>query len=188
MLEIIVYSVFVLAFGGVVYHHKRKSDKFHSSIDATWDTTILSFVERNGLSGIDMNFKPTTNVKKKSSAKEFIKFIGSNIPKGYDFIDASFEKGYAFGPHDHQYSSKFVYVLSGKIKIVYCNNTPNNCNKCAGDCLLFTGNAPQADLTEKILCAEEWLYTGSGVYHTFEAMEDSRCIMITLPPISRGVL
>jgi len=176
MLEFVFGSVVLLSVGGYLHRAKTKSDKAFKMVEKTWTDSLLSFVEQNGLSDIDIEFKTPANIKKKSNAKESIRFVATDIPKGYDFIDSSFEKGYIFASHDHKYSNEFIYVIDGELRITLYKSSNRN-EEITKDLI-----------NVKVLSAGDYAFISPGEYHDFEALTDCRCICVTLPPISRGVL
>lgn len=183
MFEVVITSVILLSIGGYIAHIKKQGDKKFKIVETEWSNNILTFIERNGLKDIDIEFRNEVDLKKKSTYKEYIKFVGLDIKKGYDFIDSTFESGYYFGPHDHHHASEFIYVIDGEMKISLCKNTPDFCDNCNGNCPLY--NNEEIDSTEiKILKSGDFVYIESGKFHTFEALKDSRCITIAMPPIS----
>lgn len=165
-MEILVFHVIILSFGLMLYTHKRKSDKQFKIIQDSWNSTLNSFIEKNGLSGMDLKFdRDRKMLKKKSESKSLIKLIAKDTPKGYDLFDVFYEKGYILPSHYHEYSNISIYVISGKIKI-------------SGK--TFDGF--------KILSDGDFFYIPNGIYHQLEAMTDVRFIEVTMPPIVRGVL
>jgi quercetin dioxygenase-like cupin family protein len=187
MIEFVLASVISLSFCGFVYLKKVKSDKVMSNLTGVWEENLLSFVKSNGLTGVDIEFKPNTDRKKKFRTKDHIKFVGSGIPKGFDFIDGEFDSGYFFGSHDHRYSTEFIYVIEGKVRISICNNTPEGCMNCGDNCALKSPKGKK-NIVQFVLKPKDSIFIPTGKFHTFEALEKSRCITITVPPISRGLL
>lgn len=165
-MEILVFHVIILSFGLMLYSHKRKSDRNFRMVQDSWNSTLETFMEKNGITGMDLKFDvDSKKLKKKSNSKSSIKIIARDLPKGYDFFDVFYEKGYILGSHYHEFSNMFIYVISGKLEI-------------SGKS--FDG--------ARVLSDGECFYMPSGVYHQLEAKTNVRFIEITMPPIIRGVL
>ncbi len=185
MLETVIIAAVVAGFGTFVVRSRIRGESRFSKVESSWNNTLLSFARDNGLEGLDLEFKTPTDIKKKSNDKGKVSFIAPSIDKGYDLIDTIVQQGYSFGPHVHHGSSEFFYVLSGKIKIAECKNDPKDClKKCGNLCGLYTGEPYNEDNTVHILKAGENLFIPASKFHTFDALEDSRVIVVTLPPIS----
>lgn len=189
ILETVIISGLLVGFGGYVFRIKSKHDRIFETKLESWETDLLSFVNENGLKGIDLEFKPHSKKKLISTYNQNInndiKFIASQIDKGYDFIDTTYSSGYYFGPHIHYLSNEFFYIISGKIKIKKCKFTKKNCNNCIYEkCVLFE-NKEHFETMETInIGPGEWAYIEKDIYHTFEVLEETHCIVITVPPIS----
>ncbi len=188
MPEIVFSLVFMLCIGGYIVSMKKRVDRHFESHTTIWTDTLLSFVEKNGLSDIDIEFKSISDIKKKSNTKESIIFVGKEIPKGYDFIDSTFEVGYYFGPHKHEYSSEFIYIIDGEMEITLCRNTPDFCDGCENGCSLYEKNKTEELVEIKTLKSGDFIYVDSGKYHTIKVLKKLRCISVALPPMSRGIL
>lgn len=185
MVEIVITAAGAIGVCVYVAYNKIKGEDRFAKIEAKWEDSLLSFVRDNGLSQVDLEFKSTGDVKKKSDAKESIEFIGLDENKGYDFVDSKFEKGYKFGPHIHRQSSEFFYVLEGVVRITKCTRVPEECYKCGGTCGLSEDGELNGFNEEHILRRGDYHFITADKYHTFEALEDSKVIVVTMPPIAR---
>jgi len=185
MLETVIVAAVVAGFGTFVIRSRIRGESRFSKVESSWSNSLLSFAKDNGLEGLDLEFKNPKEIKKKSNGKEKVSFIAPTIDKGYDLIDTTVQQGYSFGQHFHRGSSEFFYVLSGKIRIEQCVNDPSDCiEKCRNICGLYTNVNYNENNIVNILNAGDSLFIPASKFHTFEALEESRVIVVTLPPIS----
>lgn len=185
MLEVVVTILAAAGFGAYVVNAKHKGEARFVAIEKSWETTIMSFAKDNGLEGIDLEFMSKKDLKKKSNTVDSIQFVAQKVDKGFDFIDSKVKSGYKFGPHIHHNSSEFFYVTSGKIRITKCNRNPELCVECSGNCGLYDDNQFNQFNEVHTLVAGDYHYIIPNRFHTFEALEDSSVIVITLPPIGK---
>jgi len=179
---VFIGSIVIILF--ILFKKLKKQNKILTQIENQYEGTLLSFVNDNNLAEVDIDFLNPGDLKKKSRGNEVIRFVGVDINKGYDFIEAKHEKGYIFGPHVHHNSSEFFYVVSGKIKITECSRAIKQCEKCKGDCGLYGGN-DNGFIDTFILNSGDHYFLTAETYHTFEALEDSFVIVVTMPPIGK---
>lgn len=185
MLETVIISAVVVSFGTFVVKSRMESNSKFAEAETSWNDTLLSFVKENGLDGLDILFKDQSDLKKKISNENKVTFIAPTVKKGYDLVDTFLKGGYSFGPHFHNKSSEFFYVLSGKIRVSQCRNSPTECStKCGNNCGLYSDTPYNKDNVVSTLGAGDNLFVPESKFHTFEALEDSRVIVVTLPPIS----
>ena len=185
MIEFVILTVITISIGVILHNdHKKRVKKFKSVVDE-WNGTIMSFAKENNLESVDIKFATTSDIKKKPTAKSNINFISKDKLEGYDFIHSTFESGYYFGPHCHEHSSEFMYIIHGSIKVTKCINDPITCEHCFGSCSLYK-NTPKVENVETfVLTNGDSIYIDVNRFHSFEALEDSECIVIGYPPISK---
>ena len=183
MIDFVLYPVFGTLLGIMTFKLHNHSKKLDVSADK-WDESLTAFMRDNNINDIDLHFMGKVDIELKKKLNN-IEFIAKEFDKGYDFIYCKWKKGYKFPPHNHHNSTELFYVVNGKIKLNFCNLSPDNCKVCAGNCSLkrnyYENTEMHDDIFEYEVKKGDFIFVDSGKVHTVEALNKSEFIIVSRP-------
>lgn len=184
MIDILLGGSVVIGTLSIARCIRKKQQNFNKKMKKI-DESISFFIKSYDLNEVDFEVMDTSFAKKylkKNNEKDKLidfKFFDYKKAKGYDIIEATALRGYSSLPHKHNKSTEFFYVIDGKLEVLICPKTSNDCLNCGEDCIF----KKSSEMHTKVLTRGKTLTINPGQYHIITAPKKTKFLVFAIPSI-----